>query len=61
VVLTALAYTFRQSERTKRQHRGLTLPKVRAVIQDILSAHYLITHPQQLKWRLDLRKVELRL
>ena len=57
---TALAYAFLQGERTRRQHRGLTLPKVRAVIQDILSAHYLLTHPRQKKWMLDLRKVELR-
>jgi SRSO17 transposase len=61
VVLTALAYTFLQRERQRRQHHGLTLPQARAIIQEILTAHFFITHPDYLKWMLKLKDVELRI
>lgn len=61
VVLTALAYTFLQRERQRRQHHGLTLPQVRAVVQEILTAHFFMTHPDYLKWMLTLKDVELRI
>jgi SRSO17 transposase len=61
VVLTALAYTFLQRERQRRAHHGLTLPQVRAIVQEILTAHFFITHPYYLKWMFKLKDVELRI
>ena len=45
VVLTATAYSFLQHERGRRGPTQLTLPRVRAVIQDVLTAHFFMTHP----------------
>ncbi len=61
VVLTALAYSFLQGERRQRPRTRLTLPYVRAVVQDVLTAHFFITQPQYLKWMLKLKDVNLRL
>jgi hypothetical protein len=60
VVLTAIAYSFLQSERRRRGQTQLTLPRVRAVIQEILTAHFFMTQPHYLKWMLELRDVEMR-
>jgi SRSO17 transposase len=60
VVLTAIAYSFLQSERRRRGQTHLTLPRVRAVIQEILTAHFFMTQPHYLKWMLKLKDVELR-
>jgi SRSO17 transposase len=61
VVLTALAYSFLQQERRRRGQTHLTLPQVRAVIQEVLTAHLFITRPDYLRWMLELKDVELRL
>jgi SRSO17 transposase len=61
VVLTAIAYTFLQSERRRRGQTHLTLPRVRAVIQEVLTAHFFMTQPNYLKWMLKLKDVELRI
>ncbi|CAN5655558.1 IS701-like element ISBj9 family transposase [soil metagenome] len=61
VVLTAIAYSFLQRERTRRGQTHLTLPRVRAVIQEILTAHFFMTQPHYLKWMLKLKAVELRI
>ncbi len=61
VVLTALAYTFLQQERQRRPTSGLTFPQARAVITEILTAHYLITHPRYLDLMLKLREIPLRI
>lgn len=61
VVLTALAYAFLQHERQRRPASGLTFPKVRAVMTEILTAHYLITHPRYLDLMLKLRDIPLRI
>jgi SRSO17 transposase len=63
VVLTAIAYSFLQSERRRRLQKKtpLTLPQVRAVMTDVLSAHFLITKPHYLDWMLKLKDVELRI
>jgi SRSO17 transposase len=61
VVLTALAYSFLQGERRQRPRTQLILPHVRAVMQDVLTAHFFITQPQYLKWMLKLKDVNLRL
>jgi SRSO17 transposase len=61
VVLTAIAYSFLQNERRRRGHTRLTLPHVRAVIQEVLTAHFFMTQPHYLKWMLKLKDVELRI
>ncbi len=60
VVLTALAYSFLQTERRRRGQTHLTLPRVRAVIQEDLTAHFFITQSHYLKWMLKLNEVEMR-
>ena len=60
VVLTALAYSFLQLERRRRGQTQLTLPRVRAVMQEVLTAHFFMTQPHYLKWMLKLKEVELR-
>jgi hypothetical protein len=59
--LTALAYSFLQKERRRRGQTHLTLPQVRAVIQEVLTAHLFITRPDYLRWMLELKDVELRI
>ncbi len=61
VVLTAIAYSFLQSERRRRGQTHLTLPHVRAVIQEVLTAHFFMTQPHYLKWMLKLKDVEMRI
>ena len=61
VVLTALAYSFLQMERRRRGHTQLTLPRVRAIIQEVLTAHFFITQPHYLKWMLKLKDVKLQI
>jgi SRSO17 transposase len=61
VVLTALAHAFLQRERQRRQNRGLTLPQVRAIVQEILTGHFFITQPHYLHWMLKLKDVQLRI
>lgn len=60
VVLTALAYAFLQNERRRRGQSHLTLPRVRAVIQEVLTAHFFITQPHYSDWMLKLKEIELR-
>ena len=60
VVLTALAYSFLQTERQRRGQTHLTLPRVRAVVQEVLTAHFFMTQPHYLKWMLQLKNVQLR-
>lgn len=60
VVLTAIAYSFLQNERRRRRQAHLTLPRVRAVIQEVLTAHFFMTQPHYLKWMLALKEVEMR-
>ncbi len=59
VVLTALAYSFLQGERRQRRRHNPTLPQVRAVMQDVLTAHLFITQPHYLKWMLELKEIKL--
>jgi SRSO17 transposase len=60
VALAALAYAFLQQERLRRGRTDLTFPKVKAVITEILTAHYLITHPRYLDIMLKLKEIQLR-
>ena len=59
VVLTALAYAWLQHERERTGARAPTLPVVRAVIQEILTAHFFITRPHYLALMLKLKEIEL--
>jgi SRSO17 transposase len=61
VVLTAIAYSFLQNERRRRGQTALTLPRVRAVIQEVLTAHFFMTQPHYLKWMLQLKDVKLQI
>jgi len=61
VVLTALAYTWLQQERRRGRARAPTLPVVRGVIQEILTAHFFVTTPGYLERMLKLREIQLRI
>jgi SRSO17 transposase len=61
VVLTALAYTWLQHERRRGLRGSPTLPVVRAVIQEILTAHFFVTTPGYLERMLKLREFPLRI
>lgn len=59
--LTAIAYTFLQVERQRPDARSLTLPQVRAIIQEVLTAYFFVTQPHYLKRMLRLQSVVLRI
>lgn len=61
VVLTALAYAWLQDERRRRGAPLPTLPIARAVITEILTAHFFVTHPHYLDTMLKLREISLRI
>jgi len=61
VVLTALAYTWLQQARQRAGARLPTLPVARAVITEILTAHFFVTHPHYLDTMLKLRDFQLRI
>ena len=61
VVLTALAYAWLQAERRRRGARLPTLPIARAMITEILTAHFFVTHPHYLNTMLKLREISLRI
>ena len=61
VALTALAYSFLQIERQRADTRSLTLPRVRAIIREVLTAHFFVTQPHYLKRMLALQSVVLRI
>jgi len=59
--LIAVAYTFLQVERQRRPSRDLTLPRVRAILQEVLTAHFFVTRPHYLQRMLKLQQVSLRI
>lgn len=61
VVLTALAYAWLQGERRRHHVRLPTLPVARAVITEIITAHFFVTHPHYLNTMLKLREISLRI
>jgi SRSO17 transposase len=61
VVLTALAYAWLQTERRRRGARLPTLPIARAIITEILTAHFFVTHPHYLDTMLKLKEISLRI
>ena len=61
VALTALAYAFLQVERQRHGTSRLTFPRARAVMTDVLTAYYFITHQRKLKMLLKLAEIPLRI
>jgi SRSO17 transposase len=59
--LIAVAYTFLQVERQRQPSRTLTLPRVRAILQEVLTAHFFVTRPHYLQRMLRLQHVSLRI
>jgi len=61
VALTAVAYAFLQRERVRRRRHPLTFPQARAVVTDVLTAYYFLTHRRQLNMLITLAKIPLRI
>jgi SRSO17 transposase len=61
VLLTALAYTWLQHERRRRSARLPSLPIARAVITEVLTAHFFVTHPHYLETMMKFRDFHLRI
>jgi SRSO17 transposase len=61
VLLTALAYTWLQHERRRAGARLPTLPIARAVITEVLTAHFFVTHPHYLETMMKFRDFHLRI
>ena len=61
VALTALAYAFLQVERLRHGPARLTFPQARAVMTDVLTAYYFVTHQRKLKMLLKLAEIPLRI
>jgi SRSO17 transposase len=61
VALTALAYTWLQQERRRGLPRAPTFPIVRGVIQEILTAHFIVATPGYLERLLKFRETQLRI
>jgi SRSO17 transposase len=61
VVLTAVAYAWLQTERQRRGTHLPTLPIVRAVITEILTAHFFVTRPHYLQTMQKLAEINLRI
>ena len=61
VVLTALAYSWLQDARRRAGARLPTLPVARAVITEILTAHFFVTRPHYLQTMQKLAEINLRI
>ncbi len=61
VVLTAMAYAWLQNERRRAGARLPTLPVARAVITEILTAHFFVTRPDYLRTMQKLAEINLRI
>lgn len=61
VLLTALAYTWLQHERRRAGARLPSLPMARAVITEVLTAHFFVTHPRYLETMMKFRGFHLRI
>ena len=57
MALTALAYAFLQVERQRHGPSLLTFPRARAVMTDVLTAYYFVTHQRKLKMLLKLAEI----
>ncbi len=61
VLLTALAYTWLQHERRRVGARLPSLPIARAVITEVLTAHFFVTNPRYLETMMKFRDFHLRI
>ena len=61
VLLTALAYTWLQHERRRAGAQLPSLPIARAVITEVLTAHFFVTHPHYLETMMKFREFHLRI
>ena len=61
VVLTAMAYSWLQDARRRAAARLPTLPVARAVITEILTAHFFVTRPHYLRTMQKLAEIDLRI
>jgi SRSO17 transposase len=61
VLLTAFAYTWLQHERRRTGARLPSLPIARAVITEVLTAHFFATHPHYLETMIKFRDFHLRI
>jgi SRSO17 transposase len=61
VVLTAMAYAWLQDARRRAAARLPTLPVARAVITEILTAHFFVTRPHYLRTMQKLAEINLRI
>jgi SRSO17 transposase len=61
VLLTALAYTWLQHERRRAGAQLPSLPVARAVITEVLTAHFFVTHPHYLETMMKFRDFHLRI
>ena len=61
VVLTAMAYTWLQDSRRRASAHLPTLPVARAVITEILTAHFFVTRPHYLQTMQKLAAINLRI
>lgn len=61
VLLTALAYTWLQHERRRAGARLPSLPIARAVITEVLTAHFFVTNPRYLETMVKFRDFHLRI
>jgi SRSO17 transposase len=61
VVLTAMAYAWLQDARRRASARLPTLPVARAVITEILTAHFFVTRPHYLRTMQKLAEINLRI
>jgi SRSO17 transposase len=61
VLLTALAYTWLQHERRRAGARLPSLPIARAVITEVLTAHFFVSHPHYLGTMMKFRDFHLRI
>ena len=56
-----MAYTWLQDERRRAGARLPTLPVARAVITEILTAHFFVTRPHYLRTMQKLAEINLRI
>jgi SRSO17 transposase len=61
VVLTSMAYAWLQNARRRAGARLPSLPVARAVITEILTAHFLVTRPHYLRTMQKLAEINLRI
>jgi SRSO17 transposase len=61
VLLTALAYTWLQHQRRRAGARLPSLPIARAVITEVLTAHFFVTHPHYLETMMKFKDFYLRI